>query len=102
MTVKNNQIENNPRVYSAVVTPPTTGPGNGAFYPKDVGGIIEGFYVDSNGNEVQITNNGLLNNPAVGEANTASNVGTGAGEIFKQKNGIDLELRKKRELNELK
>jgi hypothetical protein len=30
---------------------------------------------------------------AVGEVNTASNVGTGAGEVYKQKTGVDLELK---------
>jgi hypothetical protein len=94
LSVKNNQIENTPRVYSAVVTPPITGAGAGAFYPKDVGGIVEGFYVDSNGVEIQITTNGSINVPAAGEINTASNVGIGAGEIFKQKVGSDLEFRK--------
>ena len=30
---------------------------------------------------------------AVGEVNTASNVGTGAGDVYKQKTGVDLELK---------
>lgn len=34
---------------------------------------------------------GLMN--SAGEANTASNIGTGEGEIFHQKTGVDLELR---------
>jgi len=95
MTVKNNQQENAPRVMDAVITAPTVGAGEGAFYIKDVGGIAEAFYIDSNGQEVQITSNGSMNSGGVlGEINTASNVGTGTGLVFKQKTGEDLELRK--------
>lgn len=92
MTIFNRQLEKAPKILEALVSAPSTGPGTGAFYTKDVGGIIEGFYVDSNGVEVQITTNGQLNLGSVGEANTASVVGSGE-HIFKQKNGIDLEFR---------
>jgi len=43
---------------------------------------------DNGSNEVTIDAAG-----GGGEANTASNVGTGAGEVFKQKTGVDLELK---------
>lgn len=92
MTIFNRQIEKAPKVLEALVSAPSTGPGNGAFYTKDVGGIIEGFYVDSNGVEVQITTNGELNLGAVGEINTASVVGAGE-DIFKEKSGTDLVFR---------
>lgn len=92
MTIFNRQIEKAPKVLEALVSAPSTGPGNGAFYTKDVGGIIEGFYVDSNGVEVQITTNGELNLGAVGEINTASVVGAGE-DIFKEKSGTNLVFR---------
>lgn len=93
MSVKNNQLENNPRPLSTGATP-NVNAGQGAFYVKDVSGIAEGFYVDDQGNEIQLTSNGAINVPITGEANTASNVGTGSGDVFKQKTGVDLEFRK--------
>lgn len=93
MSVKNNQLENNPRILPAVGTAPSTSTGEGVFYPKDVSGIAEGFYKDDQGNEIQLTSNGSINVIGAGEANTASNVGSGAGQVFKQKTGVDLEFR---------
>lgn len=93
MPIKNNQIESEAKVLNAVTVAPTINTGEGAFYPKLVSGIVEGFYKDDQGNEIQLTNNGSLNNPVVGESNTASNIGGGTGEIFSAKNGIDLEFR---------
>ena len=93
MPIKNNQIEKEAKVLNAVASAPTVNTGEGSFYPKLVSGVVEGFYKDDQGNEIQLTNNGILNNPVVGEANTASNIGGGAGEIFSSKNGVDLEFR---------
>lgn len=93
--IKTNQIKDEPKVLSAVSVVPTTGSGKGCFYPKNVSGRAEGFYKDSNGVEIQVTENGLIKTPAgTGEANTASNVGTGAGLLFKGKTGVDLAFRK--------
>jgi len=92
MPIFNKQLESAPKILEALLTAPSTGPGNGAFFTKDVGGVVEGFYVDSNGVEVQITSNGNLIFPTAGEANTASSLGTGE-DIFKQKTGVNLEFR---------
>jgi hypothetical protein len=94
VTIKNNQIESAPRVLDAVGSAPSTGAGKGAFYPKVVGSVVEAFYRDSNGNEVQITENGELLAPAgTGEANTGINVGSGEGQFYKTKTGVSLVFR---------
>lgn len=59
MTIKNEQIIDAPKVESAT-TPPSTGSSKGAFYEKEVTGVTEGFHVDDTGQEVQITDNGVL------------------------------------------
>lgn len=60
MTLKNNQIEPNPKVNNAQPTKPTTGGGKGTFYPKDVSGRVEGFYEDDTGVEIQLTEAGAV------------------------------------------
>jgi hypothetical protein len=86
--VQPNQLAPLPLVQDAQTSDPVTGPGKAAWYHKDVLGIVEGFHRNSNGDIVQITNNGVL----LSEANTASNVGGGI-DIFKQKVGVDLEFK---------
>ena len=58
MPIKNNQIEDKPKVGTASLTAPVTGPGKGAFYKKTVSGVVEGHYVDNQGREIQLTSNG--------------------------------------------
>lgn len=61
MPINNNQLDPRPKPQEASSTVPTTGVGIGVFYTKDVGGgQIEGFYIDNQGQESQITNNGSL------------------------------------------
>jgi hypothetical protein len=92
MAIKRNQIETTPVGISEGTTPAAQAD-KGVFYTKDVSGVTEGFYLDSNGSEVQITEAGAIKLPAIfGEANTASNVGAGF-EVFKQKTGVDLEFK---------
>jgi hypothetical protein len=59
MPIKKRQIENAPDILSSS-SKPTTGSGKGSFFTKAVLGITEGFYVDSNEIETQITSNGTI------------------------------------------
>ncbi len=45
----------------AQLSAPIAEVGKGFLYTKDVGGVIELFYIDSSGNEVQLTTNGEIN-----------------------------------------
>jgi hypothetical protein len=92
MAIKNNQIEVSPKVLDAVVTAPVTGPGKGSFYSKLVSAVTEGFYIDSLGQEIQITQNGIL--LSSGETNDGTNVGATGASVFKGKTGLNLEFRK--------
>jgi hypothetical protein len=58
MTIRADQIDNTPRVLSESASKPTTGADEGSFYLKDVSGVTEAFYVDDQGREIQITNDG--------------------------------------------
>jgi hypothetical protein len=95
MAIKNNQLEDAPRKLSKG-TKPTTGTGKGAFYTAEVSGVTEGFYVDSSGNDIQLTSAGEINIPssALGESNTASTVTPPVGVISYPltltKSGVDL------------
>lgn len=92
MTIKNNQIENFPKVLPEGPAP-VVGPNQGAFYPKDMGGVTEGFFVDDQNREIQLTENGSIKlPPSSGEANTASNLGAGNG-VFASKLGVDLRFK---------
>lgn len=93
MSIKINQIAEDPRPLNAVTTI-ATGSGKGGFIALDMGGgLTEGAYVDESGNVVQITEGGVLKVPATsGEANTASNLAGDQG-IFAQKNGVDLQFK---------
>ena len=95
MAIKNNQLEDAPRKLSKG-SKPSTGTGKGAFYTDEVAGVTEGFFVDSSGNEVQITSAGEINisSSVLGEVNTASTVTPPVGVISYPltlpKNGLDL------------
>lgn len=60
--IKNNQLDpSEPRIFDQLTSDPTTGAGKGSYYVKEVSGVAELFYKDSNNNVIQITNNGALN-----------------------------------------
>jgi len=88
MGIKPNQLDPSPNVINAQVTAPVTGASKGAFYPKSVLGVVEGFYVDDLGREIQITKGGATS----GEANTIASVGGGAS-LYKEKSGSELRLK---------
>ena len=94
MVVKNNQTEDAPKVLTEGAAP-TTGTDKGVFYPKDVAGITEGFFKDDQGREVQLTDDGSpAGGGGTGEVNDGLNVGSGTGNVFKDKLGVDLRFRK--------
>lgn len=96
MTIKNNQLEDSPRKTTKVSEDPAVGVDQGAFFPKEVSSVVEGFYVDSHGRTIQITDNGNLKIPPslVGEANTTSNAGSLGEGLALPKNGVDLPFKR--------
>jgi hypothetical protein len=96
MTIKNNQLEDSPRITTKVGSNPSPGANQGAFFPKDVSGVVEGFYVDSQGRTIQITDNGNLKVPPslVGEVNTSSNAGSIGEGLALSKVGVDLPFKR--------
>ena len=60
------------------------------------GNIINGTFTDNGTNNLfyELTNEGGASVAAIGEVNTASNVGTAGTGVFKQKTGVDLEFKK--------
>jgi hypothetical protein len=94
MTIKNNQTEDAPKVLTEGAGP-TTGTNKGSFFPKDVAGITEGFFKDDQGRDIQLTDDGSpAGGGGAGEANDGSNVGSGAGNVYKDKDGVTLRFRK--------
>ena len=94
MTIKNRQLEDSPRSLTQQ-TAPVTGANRGAFYPKLANSVVEAFYVDDQGREIQLTENGIPKGPpSFGEANTASNLGSVGEGIFFNKDGVDLEFKR--------
>jgi len=73
------------------------GSGAGLVFRDEVAGVLN-FKRFIAGTNITITNGAdditiAASGGGAGEANTASNVGSGAGTIFKQKTGVDLELK---------
>lgn len=61
MTVKINQIVEDPRILAGQASAPATGSGKGSFYAKDIGaGQTEAYFVDESGNDIQLTDGGVL------------------------------------------
>jgi hypothetical protein len=58
MPLRNNQVEDEPKVLSEQVTPPSTGPNKGMYWMKDVGGVTEAYYRDDQGRDIQLTDDG--------------------------------------------
>lgn len=74
MAIKQNQIVDEAKTLSATSSAPTTGSGKGAFFTKTVGGITEGFYVDSAGTQIQVTSNGAITGGGGGGASVSDAV----------------------------
>ena len=95
MAIKNNQIEVEAKRQAVSPTPPAVAAGEGSWYTKDVGGVAEGFYVDDQGREIQLTEGGLPKGPPnMGEINTASNKGSTGEGWFDSKVGDDLQFKR--------
>lgn len=62
MSIKINQIAEEPRVLLAQASAPTTGSGRGSFYALDIGGSqTEAAFADESGNVTQLTDAGKIN-----------------------------------------
>jgi hypothetical protein len=98
MGIKPNQLSPEPLPQNEYASAPATGAGKGAYGVKNIGGISEAVYVDSSGNEIQLTNAGSIATPSgSGEANTGVNLstaGAGKAEVFSSKSGVALQFKR--------
>ena len=95
MVIKNNQLDRSAKKQQTSPTPPTTAVGEGSFYTKDQSGVAEGFYIDDQGREIQLTEGGGLKlPPTIGEVNAGVNKGSSGEGIYDGKSGVDLQFKR--------
>lgn len=60
MPIQAYQIAPNPVTQDAQVAAPALDPGEGAFFAKEVNGKVEAFYANGDGDEIQLTSDGIV------------------------------------------
>lgn len=92
MAIRTKQIRKEPLPQQVQTSAPETSTGIGTFYTKSISGVAEGFYIDDQGREIQITEDGSVKAAGTGTVTTGANLGTGAG-VFAQTAGTALQFK---------